>query len=79
MDTNTKNHTLDSSMMVKVKKRGRPKKPNMITIQVRMDLGMDERLESFSRELGIGKSQAIALALKSFFDKAEKRYRLIEE
>ena len=63
--TKVKNQSFNDGVVI-TKKRGRPEKPHMKTIQIRVDAGFDESMASFARELGIGKSQLIALAVKKY-------------
>ena len=60
------------------KKRGRPKSDNMKTIAIRLDKSLNAELNKQSKILGAGKSVLVSMALKSFFDKREKKYKMVE-
>ena len=50
---------------VVAKKAGRPYKPGMKTIQIRIDTTLNRQLKEYAKKLGLGKSQVIAIALKN--------------
>ena len=63
---------------VRAKGKGRPKAPNMERMQIKIDKLLRARLRTEARAMGLSQSAYIAVALKSYHDKAAKRYRLVE-
>jgi len=49
-------------------KGGRPKKPYMKSIQIRIDSGLDQRLSLFAKQNYLGKSNVISRALVALMD-----------
>ena len=64
LKTKVKNQEMTQEGVV-AKKAGRPSKPGMKTIQIRIDTTLNRQLKEYAKKLGLGKSQVIAIALKN--------------
>lgn len=76
--TKISNQEVKKSGEVVRKQRGRPLKPNMKTVQIRLHSALNKRLDDFSKELGVAKSQVIAMSLESYFSKGDRLFKIVE-
>ena len=75
---NTPEKQTQKGGIISRKSVGRPTAPNMQAITVRMDRSFHQEVIVYAKKLGVGKSALITAALKSYMEKGEKKYRLIE-
>ena len=54
--------------VVKKKKVGRPKRPNMVPYLIKMDKALHARLVQFAQEYGMNKSAVITKAVRDLMD-----------
>ena len=76
--TKVSNQQIKNSGEVIKKQRGRPFKPNMKTVQIRLHTSLNKRLDDFSKELGVAKSQVIAMSLESYLSKGDRLFKIVE-
>lgn len=67
-----------SEQGVAPKKAGRPPRPNMERVVVRLDKSMHADIRKFALQAGVTKSSVVSMAIKNFLSKSEKRYKLVE-
>ena len=76
--TKVNNQQVKESGEVIKKKKGRPLKPDMKNVHIRLHTSLNKKLDDFSKELGVGKSQVITMSLQSYFSKKEKLFKIVE-
>lgn len=75
---NIPNQEKSKDSIIIAKKAGRPKDPNMEQVQIKIDKAFHAEVKNYAKKFGVSKSSLITIALKSYLEKSEKKYKLIE-